>query len=173
MYLIGWVCGWKFKLKLSQAKSQWLLILVSFSIVLSYPQRSFSFCRDTPEVDIVGTNLYQRYVNRLRQRRNNIEPADENSKVSENYDPEIPECRNVPLGATFSEQTVERVESILVCTGVYKPGVEPDKEGDEKNYHGHRDFPRITELYKPTKLVQDVYDAIEYILEKEEQLEAE
>lgn len=119
----------------------------------------------------MGTNLYQRFVNRLRSRRNNMEPADENDKTSENYDPELAESRNVPHGATFIDQTVDTVESILVCTGVYKPGVAPEKEGDEKNYHGHRDFPRITELYKPTKLVQDVYDAIEYILEKEDQFE--
>lgn len=121
---------------------------------------------DTPEVDIVGGNLYQRYIRRLHTRRSNMESNKEREDMGE-MDPELPQSRNMPHGTNLSKQTVSSIESILVTTGVYKPGQSPEKEGDEKNYHGHRDFPRITELYKPSILVDTVADAIDYILEKE------
>lgn len=123
---------------------------------------------DTPEVDIVGTNLYQRYVTRLHKRIDGeICNGNKDSKNDEAYDSELPESRNVPTGTTFNAQAVTQSMGVLVCTGVYKPGVEKDMEGDEKNYHGHRDFPYNAKLYKPTKTVEDVYEAIQYILEKE------
>ena len=56
---------------------------------------------------------------------------------------------------------------LFTSKGVYKPGQEHDKEGDEKHYAGHRDFPKITDLYKPHKTFEDVYGAIEYILQEE------
>ena len=125
-------------------------------------------CSDTPEVDIVGTNLYQRYVTRLHKRKDGeINNGDKDSKQADSYDPELPESRNVPTGSNFNTQTVTQSMGVLVCTGVYKPGVEKDMEGDEKNYHGHRDFPYNAKLYKPTKTVEDVDDAVRYILERE------
>lgn len=137
------------------------------------PLKTMYLIGDTPEVDIVGSNLYQRYVNRLITRKNNndIETLGKDAKLAELIDPELPESRNVPPSASFSRQTVEDVTSILVCTGVYKPGVSPEpgkEEGDEKTYHGHRDFPHITELYKPTTTVEDVDAAIDYILAREQ-----
>jgi hypothetical protein len=42
-----------------------------------------------------------------------------------------------------------------------------DEEGEEKFYHGHRDFPKINELYKPTKICDNVDVAIDYILQAE------
>lgn len=129
---------------------------------------------DTPEVDIVGTNLYQRYIDRLhnRQQKNIAEEGGSSPKdvyANETYDPELPESRQTPESAAhiLEKQTVTTIESVLVCTGVYKPGMAPEEEGDEKNYMGHRDFPRISQLYKPTVLFQDVEEAIDYILEKE------
>ena len=124
-------------------------------------------------MDIVGSNLYQRYVNRLITRNNNNEadPSDKEAKLAELIDPQLPGSRNIPTSAVFSKQTVEEVTSVLVCTGVYKPGVNPEpgkEEGDEKNYHGHRDFPKITELYRPTTTVDDVSAAIDYILDREQ-----
>ena len=121
---------------------------------------------------MVGANLYQRYINRLRERQQKlIENKDTSSSkdiyTSETYDPELPESRQIPKEASLSKQTVDQIEGLLVCTGVYKPGQQDDVEGDEKNYQGHRDFPRITELYKPIHTFQDVNEAIDYILEKE------
>ena len=46
-------------------------------------------------------------------------------------------------------------------------GVEPENEGEENNYRGHRDFARLPELYTPTKVCDDVYEAVKYIMEEE------
>jgi len=89
----------------------------------------------------------------------------------ENIDMELPESRNVPATAQFYPQTVETVEGILVCTGVYSPGgpaPEEDLEGTEHVHHGHRDFPKNNELKKPIIICDDVNTAIDYILEKED-----
>jgi len=121
---------------------------------------------------MVGANLYQRYINRLRDRQQKL--IDTNSTTSakdiyarETYDPELPESRQIPEEAALSKQTVDQIDGLLVCTGVYKPGQLDEEDGDEKNYQGHRDFPRITELYKPAHTFQDVNEAIDYILDKE------
>ena len=127
-------------------------------------------CRDTPEVDIVGTNLYQRYVHRLMSRRNQMIADNNNSSKKEDdaeYDPELPESRNCPPGTPFIKQSVEEAVPVLVCTGVYKKGSEPEGEGDEKNYHGHRDFPYQPALYKPAVTVDDVLGAITWIFQRE------
>jgi len=58
------------------------------------------------------------------------------------------------------------MESILVCTGVYNKGDDP--EGDGKCHHGHRDFPKNTELHVPTVICEDADEAIDYILLNEE-----
>lgn len=133
------------------------------------PLKRMYLIGDTPDVDIVGSNLYQRYINRLRERQSQSDgdSSNKDTYASEVYDPELPQSRQIPQEAAFSKQTVDRIESLLVCTGVYRPGQNEDVEGDEKNYQGHRDFPRISELYKPTKTFDDVSQAIDYILEKE------
>ena len=82
-------------------------------------------------------------------------------------DPELPQSRNIPPGTSFNKQTMETMEGVLVCTGVYKEGVEPENEGDEKNYPGHRDFARLPELYRPSKICKDVHEALQYIMETE------
>jgi len=134
------------------------------------PLKTMYLIGDTPEVDIVGANLYQRYINRLSTRLQNnvIDDDDKTGKSVELVDPELPESRNVPTGAKFVKQTVETCDGLLVCTGCYNPEIRAEVEGDEKNYQGHRDFPRITELYKPAKILNDVDGCIDYIFEKQE-----
>lgn len=134
-----------------------------------------SFYSDTPEVDIVGSNLYQRYIDRLHEQTSN----DNNNKVDESdkenkssiIDSSLPESRNIPRGSNLTRQSAEKIISILVSTGVYKPGVGPepwaDEEEEKQFYHGHRDFPKINELYKPTKKCDNVDEAIDYILQQE------
>ena len=130
--------------------------------------------RDTPESDIVGSNLYQRYIDRLRRRRQSaaasrVDPNSKEGRIIERIDPELPMSRNVPPSVKFFQQTVETVEAILVCTGVYTPGTAPPEvEGEEKTHLGHRDFPKNPELCRPTIICDDVDTAIDYILEKEE-----
>jgi hypothetical protein len=117
-------------------------------------------------------------------------PVKDDSSISDRmpyYDPDIPASRNVPLDAKFHQATVDRVIPILVCTGVYRPPArkssnrdsddeavtgsssEEDGEDDVKKvpYHGHRDFPNSAELYKPSRLCDDVCAAVEYILQVE------
>ena len=117
-------------------------------------------------MDIVGANLYQRYIDRLHTRLSNNEIDNDTAKDAGLVDPELPSSRNIPADASLSKQTVEEIEGVLVCTGVFKPDRERN-ESDEKHYHGHRDFPPNSELYKPSKTTSDVETAIEYILQKE------
>jgi len=49
---------------------------------------------------------------------------------------------------------------------VYNKGDDP--EGDGKCHHGHRDFPKNTELHVPTVICEDADEAIDYILLNEE-----
>ena len=91
--------------------------------------------------------------------------------MQENVDTELPNSRNVPATAPLNAQTVDAVESILVCTGVYSPGgpaPEDDVDGAELVHHGHSDIAKNNELRKPIIICDDVNTAIDYILEKEE-----
>jgi hypothetical protein len=100
-----------------------------------------------------------------------VDPGSLEARIAENVDPELPESRNVPPTAQFYPQTVDTVEGVLVCTGVYTPGgpaPEEDPEGCEHLHHGHRDFPKNNELKKPIIICDDVNTAIDYILEKED-----
>jgi hypothetical protein len=122
--------------------------------------------RDTPEVDIAGANLYQRFVERLR-----------------NGDLETPEFASIPSSRTipassggsgvqhrtiFDRQTVEKVVPILVCTGVYRPPTSADDERVHL-FHGHRDFRSddFADLCKPEVECADVLHAVDYILTAE------
>lgn len=134
------------------------------------PLKTMYLVGDTPEVDIVGCNLYQRYVDRLKKRRMSsalVEGEVRDSRLIELYDDQLPASRNVPFSAKFFPQTVDNVEGLLVCTGVYKKGSKLEVRGNEKNFHGHRDFPNSSELQKPSETFDDVDAAIDYILEKE------
>jgi HAD superfamily hydrolase (TIGR01450 family) len=130
---------------------------------------------DTLEVDVVGTNLYQRYIDRLHRRINNEIDLSEDSidnpmsKHGLTYDSELPQSRNVPRNAALQPQTVTDALPILVCTGVYRPNNTESTLGEdnEKHYQGHRDFPNNPALYKPSKIVKDVHEAVEYIVDFE------
>jgi len=112
----------------------------------------------------VGSNLYQRYVDRMKHRRRRISIGGQT--FEQRADPDLPDSRNIPPGVTFLPQSVDTMESILVCTGVYNKGDDP--EGDGKCHHGHRDFPKNTELHVPTVICEDADEAIDYILLNEE-----
>lgn len=134
------------------------------------PLKTMYLVGDAPGVDIVGCNLYQRYVDRLKKRRMNntlVEGEIQDSRLIELYDDQLPASRNVPLSVKFFPQTVDNVKGLLVCTGVYKKGTKLEVRATEKNLHGHRDFPNSSELQKPSETFDDVEAAIDYILEKE------
>ena len=100
-----------------------------------------------------------------------MEPDSLEALTFENFDPELPMSRLVPTTAQFYPQSVDTIEGILVCTGVYTaggPAPEDDLPGDENIHHGHRDFPKNNELKKPIIICDDVDTAIDYILDKED-----
>lgn len=129
-----------------------------------HPLKTMYLIGDNPMSDIVGSNLYQRYIDRMKHRRRRISIAQQQQEPR--VDPDLPESRNIPADAKFLPQTVQTMESVLVCTGVYKKGTDP--EGDGKFYHGHRDFPKNTELNVPTFICEDADEAIDYILLNED-----
>jgi len=128
------------------------------------PLKTMYLIGDNPMSDIVGSNLYQRYIDRMKHRRRRISGTQQQHEGR--GDPDLPNSRNVPTGTKFLPQSVDTMESVLVCTGVYKKGDDP--EGDGKFYHGHRDFPQNTDLHVPTFICDDADEAIDYILLNED-----
>ena len=106
-------------------------------------------------MDIVGANLYHRFLRKQSESTDN----------DENYN--LPRSRSIPNNSALYQQTVEAMESLLVGTGVYKPEEEDSSDDDNDIYHGHRDIENEPELAKPSKFVKDVYHGIQHILEKE------
>ena len=142
------------------------------------------FDSDTPEVDIAGTNLYQRYVDRMSATRNQIDDSSDQDtgKDEIRHDTGLPACRIVPPTANFHRQTVDTVVPILVRTGVYRGPAsypndrsssessledEEDSISDERDSQGHRDFQNNSTLRKPECIRDDVASAIDYILSRE------
>ncbi|XP_005104991.1 haloacid dehalogenase-like hydrolase domain-containing 5 [Aplysia californica] len=126
------------------------------------PIKRLYFFGDNPSVDIVGANLYDRYI---KQKDTNGNAFD------------LPVSRLIPENEDLHEQTVESCHSMLVGTGVYKHKPESDSinGGSETStdsskgdvYHGHRDIAHEPELSKPHQYVHDVHEGIEYIFRKE------
>jgi len=130
---------------------------------LTEPLKTMYFIGDNPMSDIVGSNLYQRHLDRMKYRRRRISVFQQSSDMR---DTDLPLSRDIPPGTKFLPQTIDTIESILVCTGVYQKGDDP--EGDGKFHHGHRDFPKNTELHIPTFICDDTNSAIDYILLNED-----
>lgn len=106
-------------------------------------------------MDIVGANLYHRFVRRQSE-------CIDNEDI--NY---LPRSRSIPNNSRLYQQTVLTMESLLVGTGVYKEEEESSDE-DVDVYHGHRDIENEPELAKPSKFVKDVLHGIQHILDKEQ-----
>ncbi len=70
-------------------------------------------------------------------------------------------------GTQDSKHSVSSIEGILVCTGVYKHGIDADVARTDSSNHAHRDFNITPDLLLPSKIVDNVYDAVKYILGKE------
>jgi len=114
-------------------------------------------CRDNVEADILGANLYRRYLSGVA----------------------VPRPRRLPLDAVLLPQTVSQVESVLVSTGVHSSNIVSGKLAHQENLdnapelstcpgHCHRDFPDVTdELFLPTVYVDTIKHAVEYILEQQ------
>ena len=107
------------------------------------PIRKLYFVGDNPNVDIVGANLYDRYLTRAWLNKDN---------GNSDSDPEctLPLSRSIPSNVKLNEQTVRSMESVLVGTGVFNPNKETGHEEDDV-YHGHRDILHEPELAKPSR----------------------
>ena len=115
---------------------------------------------DNPNVDIVGANLYDRYLKKMWSNRENGN-SDEESDT-------LPNCRTIPTNVSLRRQSVRSMESVLVGTGVFNLEKESKKSKEEEEvYHGHRDILHEPELAKPSRFVPDVCHGIQYILEQE------
>ncbi|XP_045164751.1 haloacid dehalogenase-like hydrolase domain-containing 5 [Mercenaria mercenaria] len=129
---------------------------------ITRPIRKLYFVGDNPNVDIVGANLYDRYLKKAWQNR-------ENGNMDEDSDSDhLPVSRSIPKGVNLYEQTVRSMESLLVGTGVFKP--EETTAGSSPSddvYHGHRDILNEPELTKPSRFVPDVFHGIQHILKQE------
>ncbi|XP_064605136.1 LOW QUALITY PROTEIN: haloacid dehalogenase-like hydrolase domain-containing 5 [Liolophura sinensis] len=113
------------------------------------------FMGDNPLVDIVGANMYDQYLRKNR--------SEENGNITDN---DLPLSRKLPDNRILVPQSVKRIFSVLVCTGVYNPKHETHEL--ETVYHGHRDIENQPSLTRPTKVVQDVHEGIKFILKEEQ-----
>lgn len=100
--------------------------------------------RDNQQVDIAGANLYQNYID---TKHNGM--AEETSL-------------SIPAG-NLLPQTVSSIHSILVKTGVYKHS----SASSNLAHQSHRDFPLTSDMFQPTVVVENVEEAVQYILRKE------
>lgn len=109
---------------------------------------------DNPQVDIVGANLYDRFLKESYRNRNQRIPPRR-----------VPRSRSIPSEDGLFEQTVTQMESLLVGTGVYKH--DTDSQNENSVYHGHRDIEHEPHLAKPSRFVPDVLHGIQHIFEAE------
>lgn len=124
---------------------------------MNRPLKRLYFFGDNPHVDIVGANLYDRYIKRKDSNANSVD---------------LPASRLIPTSEEMSKQTAEECLSLLVGTGVYKYVPEETTASCSEStktdvYHGHRDVAHEPELTKPYKFVPDVNEGIRYIFRKE------
>lgn len=133
---------------------------------------------DNLMTDIYGANLYNRYLEEKRARKNpkavaqiaaatgsaTAVPAVDDSDSSNNNS-------NNMWESEFALPSATSCKSILVCTGVYNPMAEVPNDANqfikETVFHGHRDFRFDPALVEPGNIVKDVLEAVELIFEQE------
>ncbi|VDK45023.1 unnamed protein product [Taenia asiatica] len=131
---------------------------------ISRPLRKIYFFGDNPEVDILGANLYNMYLRRYRRLSGGRDVSGpEQSQL--HMKAAVASSRTVPADATFLPQTCRGVESILVQTGVYKPGDRQAKRS--KPLHCHRDFMGAVDLILPSFEAANVLEGIKLLLVEE------
>lgn len=132
---------------------------VAKKLGITKPIEKLYFIGDNPNVDIVGANLYDRYLKRTWSNRDNGNSDEESD--------DLPNCRTIPTNVSLRRQSVRSIESVLVGTGVFNLEKEKEKCKDDDVYHGHRDILHEPHLAEPSQFVPDVCHGIQYILEQE------
>ncbi|TRY97035.1 hypothetical protein DNTS_001445 [Danionella cerebrum] len=116
---------------------------------------------DNPMADIYGANLYNRYLKAAHRAQ---AQTDSGGLVTGDCD-DAKGSGRVMVGASSPHNLPESCSSILVCTGVYSR--ENQDQGEQRIFHGHRDFRFDPSLTQPSFIVQDVKDAVELVFKQE------
>ncbi|XP_019736491.1 cat eye syndrome critical region protein 5 [Hippocampus comes] len=110
---------------------------------------------DNPMTDVYGANLYNRYL--AQQHRAPPAHARMLAQGTANQ-PAVAWPSDEPASATVCCQ------SILVCTGVYKPASAPAQEN--VFLHGHRDMSAEASLLEPAFVLENVEAAVDLVLRR-------
>jgi len=131
------------------------------------PLRKLYFIGDNPEVDIVGANIYNKFVSRFRRLSSNSEKNLNQDEIAQiRRQAAVSESRIIPDEAVFVPHECKAITSILVGTGVYNPDQGAEMAKKFLRYR-HRDFEKVAELSKPDHYFENCLDAIKFILAKE------
>uniref|UniRef100_A0A8C5NQP9 Haloacid dehalogenase like hydrolase domain containing 5 n=1 Tax=Junco hyemalis TaxID=40217 RepID=A0A8C5NQP9_JUNHY len=124
------------------------------------PIRHLYAVGDNPMSDVYGANLYNSYLKSAQQ--NQVQAGQKRSPQAASAQAEVSlELRN------DCTSSVESCESILVCTGVFRPEGAAPRETGETVFHGHRDFCFEPSLLQASHIVQDVDEAVQLAFKKE------
>ncbi|CAH8567719.1 Haloacid dehalogenase-like hydrolase domain-containing 5 [Schistosoma haematobium] len=133
-----------------------ILTLTSKRMGYKRPIDRLFFFGDNPDVDVLGSNLYNNFLRRFRHvsggDKSPTEGHSQYKKVS------VAQSRTVPPDAAFLPQTAKGIDSVLVRTGVYKP---TDRT---RVHYCHRDFQGAADLVLPTFEVEDCLEGVQLIL---------
>ncbi|KAF5404343.1 Haloacid dehalogenase like hydrolase domain containing 5 [Paragonimus heterotremus] len=118
------------------------------------------FFGDNPEVDILGSNLYNNFLRRFRHLS-----GGGNDEHTQQQRVSVSQSRTVPPEADLLPQTARGIDSILVQTGVYRPDEKLQKRNTS---YCHRDFQGATDLVLPTFEVADCLEGIKIVLDMQD-----
>ena len=132
-------------------------------------------CSDNPDVDIYGANLFNRYLQRRKEKLHGrksayVQQARSKTAGSSYYVPEdaiammesdVDELFDTDETDDAEFIGIEECESILVCTGVYSSN--RDYTENILLDHNHRDFIMDPELKKPTIMTTNVLEAVQAV----------
>ncbi|NXE65072.1 HDHD5 hydrolase, partial [Calcarius ornatus] len=124
------------------------------------PIRRLYAVGDNPMSDVYGANLYNNYLKSAQQNQvqAGLKRSPEAASAQAEFSLELrSDCTN----------SVESCESILVCTGVFRPDGAAPRQTEGTVFHGHRDFCFDPRLLQASHIVQDVDDAVQLAFKKE------
>ncbi|GAA47299.1 Haloacid dehalogenase-like hydrolase domain-containing 5 [Clonorchis sinensis] len=116
------------------------------------------FFGDNPDVDILGSNLYNNFLRRFRH----FSGGDKFGNDEHVQRVSVSQSRTMPPQADLLPQTARGIDAILVQTGVYSPKAVLQKR---KTTYCHRDFQGATDLVLPTFEVANCLEGIQMVLE--------
>ncbi|XP_034722103.1 haloacid dehalogenase-like hydrolase domain-containing 5, partial [Etheostoma cragini] len=112
---------------------------------------------DNLMTDVYGANLYDRYLSQ-QEAAMTTAPKLVAQATGSQLTMAVPEEEEGLVSAAA------QCRSILVCTGVYRPG--DGNQVSESVLHGHRDLVLDLGLLEPHHVVQDVEEAVDLLLQE-------